>query len=81
MRIKANTHTCAIAAAIMGREEEKGDRVGTLPCEAPLLEKTRVFDWQNDQETISFLWNNALVSRSKAEVEWPPCGNDYKSRG
>lgn len=53
MRIKANTHTCVIAAAIMGREEEKGDRVGTMPCEAPLLEKTRVFDWQNDQETIS----------------------------
>jgi hypothetical protein len=56
MRIKANTHTCAIAAAIMGREEEKGDRVGILPCEDPLLEKTRVFDWQNDQGTISFFF-------------------------
>ncbi len=49
MRIKANTHTCAIAAAIMGWKEEEGDRVGTLPCEAPLLEETRVFDWQNYQ--------------------------------
>lgn len=37
-----------------GQKEEEGDRVGTLPCEAPLLEETRVFDWQNDQRKTLF---------------------------
>jgi hypothetical protein len=81
MRIKGNTHTCAIAAAIVGGEEERGDRVGTLLCEAPLVEETRVFDWQNGQGKSHFsVRHNAVVSWFKAEVEWPPCGDDYKTR-